>query len=160
MTIRAATFADGPRIETMVRHFLDSTAYGTILHPTSATIEALVGAVLDQGVILVAEVAVWTEVGSGKGGCPVPTLVGMIAIVPLAHPISGERYGEELAWWVEPDYRRSTIGPKLLGSAEDWSRQNGCQGLKMVAPANSSIGTFYERRGYVLVESAYHKSLM
>lgn len=146
MTIRAATFADGQRIVEMAQRFLAVTAYGELLEPTTAAIATLVSTVLEAGVIFVAE---------ADGG-----LVGMIALVALVHPINGRRYAEELTWWVEPEYRRSTIGPKLLGSAEDWARQNGCQGLKMVAPANSSIGTFYERRGYVLVESAYHKSLM
>jgi GNAT superfamily N-acetyltransferase len=83
----------------------------------------------------------------------------MLALAAVPHPVSGQDYAEELAWWVEPAHRGSSIGPRLLAAAEAWCVQNKLGVLKMVAPAASDVGAFYVRRGYTLVESVYQKVL-
>lgn len=83
----------------------------------------------------------------------------MLAIVVLPHPITGRLYADELAWWVEPRFRRGRIGPTMLKHAEAWARQKGATVLKMVAPAGTDVGRFYEATGYRAVETAYQKRL-
>lgn len=146
MTIRAATLDDVPRLHELVAHFLRSTPYGNLLRaPSEARLFALVEQVLTLGVVLVAEME--------------DQLVGMIALVALEHPFSGEPFGDELVWWVEPTHRGHTVGPHLLDMAEAWARSKGLTMLKMVAPAGSNLGSFYERMGYRAVETAYSKPL-
>lgn len=146
MTIRHATPDDVPRLVDMSRHFLASTAYGRLLIPTTEQLEAFVVLILTHGGALVAEVDGQVE--------------GMIGVVALAHPITQELVAEEVAWWVEPDYRKGTIGPRLLQAAEDWASVKGVTVLKMVAPAKSDVGKYYERHGYTAFETAFVKVLM
>lgn len=146
MTIREAEPGDALAIVSMVGDFLKHTTYGKLLPFNPDAVADLVAAVIGgAGVVLVAEI-------EGR-------LVGMMAIAALKHPVSDEWMGEELAWWVSPDHRHGSIGPKLLGRGEDWARQKGLCMLKMVAPAESVVGMFYERRGYVPIETAYAKRL-
>lgn len=143
--VREATLADVPRVVEMAEHFLEDTAYGQLL-ARPWTLEQLVHTVLEVGVILVVEVA-------GK-------LEGMIAIAAVPHPANGIVIAEELAWWVEPAWRSSTIGPRLLVAAELWTTSKRVSMLKMVAPHGSGVAGYYEHRGYVAVETAFVKKLL
>ena len=144
MTIRPATIADFDVIVELVEHFLAASIYAKILGPADReTLEKLVGAVMDTGVILLAE------------GCA-GDVEGMLALAVFDHPVTGIPYADELAWWVEP-HARGSLGPRLLAAGEAWVKARGLSGLKMVAPADSSVGRLYARRGYVEVETAYHK---
>lgn len=158
MTIRLAMEADKLRLIEMAERFLRETQYGRLFDDkaTPQTIGELITNVLTLGAIVVAEIG---SLRDGEGGRDVgpPILIGMLAIVALPHPLTGVIYGEEICWWVEPEHRHGTIGPKMLREAEDWATRNGANSCKMVAPAGSTVGDFYERIGYTLVESAYLK---
>lgn len=145
MTIRPATHADTDRLVELGARFLAGTAYGQLVAFVPTQLRALIAHVLRLGVVFVAEV-------DGR-------LEGLLAIVALEHPMSGERYAEELAWWVEPAFRGSSIGPRLLRAGESWTRENGLAMLKMVAPADTDVGAFYARRGYVAIETSWVKRL-
>lgn len=145
MTIREATPEDSEALITMTQHFLEQTLYGALFGFHRESIAILVVTVIHVGVILIGE-----DAGVG---------VGMIAIAALDHPISGDKYAEELAWWVEPSHRHGTLGPRLLRSAERWCVQNDLNMLKMVAPHGSRVGAIYEHRGYRPIETAYVKKL-
>jgi GNAT superfamily N-acetyltransferase len=109
--------------------------------------------VLTHGAIFVAE-------GDPQDPSPVRGgLVGMLAVIVLPHFITGALCAEEVCWWVEPRYRRRGLGPQLLGVATDWAGQEGATMLKMVAPAGSDVGRFYETVGFTAVETAYQKRL-
>lgn len=169
--IREATADDVEAIVTMGLRFLLSPAYRHICTPEPVALVNVVNILLERGVIFVADLAavvpgVCVDIDGQRwhpaGGCAAckPNLVGMICILVAGHPFTGQLYGDEVAWWVEPEYRTGRIGYNLLRTAEDWSRQNGLSVLKMVAPAGSpEVGTFYERVGFTLVESAYQKQL-
>lgn len=154
MRIREATEPDVLAIVAMAERFIASSVYHRWLHPAPAQLDGFIQLVLDIGVIYVAELEpsdpAWTP-------APPAELVGMIAGFELPHPITGERYVDEAAWWVEPTYRNGATARKLLRRLEQWTLDIGAKYLRMVAPAGSQIGTLYERRGYVAVESAYHK---
>lgn len=162
--IREATADDVPRIVEMSLRFIASSRYRELVEANADALARLVPAVMGCGVILLAEVetihreltdfnAIEFEVAREQ------VIVGMLAIAALPHPFTGEPYGDELAWWVEPEYRRGTVGPRLLAHGEAWAREQGLTLLKMVAPAGSDVGAWYVRRGYVNVETVYQKTL-
>lgn len=141
--IREATPADRPRLVEMSQHFLDSTPYGKLLRPAPGCIEQIVDLVFEHGQSWVAEV---------NGA-----IVGMLGVLVLPHPVTGEDYVDEVAWWVEPEHRRGTVGPRLLTHMERWAVLQGLHMVKMVAPAGTDVGAFYERDGYLALETAYVK---
>lgn len=188
-TIRHATGMDKARLVEMTTRFLLESSYGRLFNgQTQESIEGMIDNVLAMGVILVAvpnpeqeamkarldklsdddrlravmamsttQKAVLNfgdEYGPNK-----PALVGMLAIVALPHPLAGGKVAEELAWWVEPEWRQGLLGPKMLREAEAWATRNGAVMVKMVAPAGTDVGEFYERIGYQAVETAYIKSI-
>lgn len=173
MNLRLATSDDKPRLIEMAARFLIESRYGADFDhkATPDKIADLIENVLVLGAIVVATAPLpepWTVdpcdacygVDSCCGDCPCcPRLVGMLAIVAIPHPMTGQIYAEEIAWWVEPDYRGGTLGPKMLRAAEDWATTNGANVIKMVAPAGSTVGSFYERIGYTPVETAFIKRI-
>lgn len=162
MTIREAQLPGDKRaIIELAARFLEGTRYGELLAGASwASVAELVERVYLSGVIFVAEVQREVLPGEVPGARIVQVdLVGMIALVCGPHPVTAQIVCEELAWWVNPEHRRSRIGPALLGRAEDWARQNGAIMLKMVAPAGSDVSRYYERHGYEAVETAFVKRL-
>lgn len=85
--------------------------------------------------------------------------VGMLGIIVGPHPMTGEKYAEEVAWWVEPEHRGGKLGRLLFDAAERFAMTAGCVVLKMTAPTDSPAALVYRRRGYVAVETAYFKKL-
>jgi GNAT superfamily N-acetyltransferase len=147
LTIRTGTALDIPVVEAMCQRFLATTPYGGILGACDTPVlNALILQTMQRGIVLVAEV----------DGQP----AGFLAMLALMHPFAQVPYGDELAWWVEPEHRHGRVGYYLLRSAEEWARQMGLKMLKIVAPAaNSPVGTFLARRGFTEVETVYHKRL-
>lgn len=149
MRIRHATIDDKPAIVRMALRFIQSTPYRVLLPDADdAGLQALVDTLLllgDNVAILLAE---------NEGG-----VFGMLCLVDCPHPATGDRYGDELVWWVDPGARNMRAGPRLLTAAEDWIRGRGAKMIKMVAPIPSDVGRFYERHGYFPTETAYVKLL-
>jgi GNAT superfamily N-acetyltransferase len=177
--IREATLEDGPRLFEMACHFMAATRYGELFSPNHPALAQLVALVLEKGIVFVDEqehtndCATWydamvpgvTHDIDGDRWQPAPAcncgrrIIGMLGLIVAPNILTGQHYADEIAWWVDPEHRKSRAAHRLLCAAENWARQKGLSVLKMVAPAGSEIGTFYERRGYVLVESAYQKVL-
>lgn len=160
--IREATVGDKPRLIQMAARFILSSRYQEFLTPQPDRIAALIDQVLAHGVIFVAEEYRRYSVAETFGTEVCLSLdkdvVGMLALVgPLPHLLTGQPYGEEVAWWVEPEYRNGTIGPRLMHQMECWSRQNGLHMVKMLAPSDSTVGDFYRKCGYQAVETAWVK---
>lgn len=155
--IREATAADTPRLVEMTTHFLQSTRYGALFRADPVFIGKLIDLVLEHGVILVAEIDSvephWEQGGRFK------PIIGMIALTALPHLLTGIPYGDEQAWWVEPEHRAGMVGPRLMQAAERWCRENGLNMVKMIAPEGSDVGKFYTRQGYEAVETAFVKLL-
>jgi GNAT superfamily N-acetyltransferase len=146
--IRKAKAEDAPRVLEMARHFLEGSSYGRWFPFRPRTMARLVDELLEGGIIFVLE--------------PTPGLiVGMLCACPVQDPFSGLGIADELAWWVEPEHRRGTGGPKLLRSLEAWARQKGLSLVTMVAPVESDgdVGRFYTRLGYTAVETKFVKRL-
>lgn len=155
MTLRPATPTDRDAIVAMAQHFMRFSHYGRILSAISLPgVTLLVEGVLKSAALPNANT--FALVAEDDGG-----VFGMLGLIACPHPLSGDAYGEELCWWVEPTHRGARlVGPKMLARAEAWARERGLKFLKMVAPTNVPIvGRFYERAGYVAVETAYVKGL-
>jgi len=151
--IREATLLDAPALDTMGRHFIEQTDYGNVLRYSADSMKTLIKTILEHGTVFIAEERLQLD-----GLAPAMTAVGMLALCVFNHPIAGEPYADEVCWWVEPLHRRG-LGPALLGAAELWARQKGVGMLKMVAPAGSAVGRYYERQGFLALETAYVKRL-
>lgn len=87
------------------------------------------------------------------------TLVGLLALVVAPHEFTGELTASEIVWWVEPAQRTGSVGPRLLVAAHDYAIAAGAAVLKMVAPVDSGVDTFYARLGYRLLETVWVKRL-
>lgn len=149
--IRPAFPDDKPRVLEMVDRFCANTIYGELLAGATGAARVF-DLCLQHGAIYVATVA-------GNEPNTVAT-VGFIAGVAARSPISELLIAEEVAWWVEPEWRNSTLGPKLLGAFEHWARQTGAHVLKMVAPAEfPAVGRYYKRIGMREAEANYFKRL-
>ena len=148
MILRAATDADRDQVVDLALRFHAATPYTQLLTVDRERVEAIFVVCLEHGIVLVAEAEHTAEGGE---------LVAFIALAAIEHSLSGDRYAEELGWWVEPHYRAGTIGPRLLAMAEAWARADGCVFLKMVAPIGTTVGQFYDRHGYQPIETAWMK---
>lgn len=161
--IREATVDDKFRLVEMTTRFIVSTRYHEWLGGTTPDrIGALVDRVLEHGVIFVAETDTpcMLEKDDGDGyvddndvciSCA--ELVGMLALIVFEHPLTGRPTAEEAAWWVEPEHRHGSVGPRLMAHMEGWCVQKRLHMVKMVAPDGSSVGDFYKKRGYQAVET-------
>lgn len=143
MKLRSATVEDADDIFALAQRFAAGTDYGALVTPNRDAITRLLHWLLKDGAVFVGEV-------DGH-------LVGMLALAIITNPMSGELQGEELAWWVDPAHRKTTLGPRLLHAAELFCATQGITVLRMVAPTGSGVGDHYRKRGYIPVETSYFK---
>jgi GNAT superfamily N-acetyltransferase len=157
MILRAAIQPDRADVVSLALDFHNSTPYARLLAVDPERIGAQFDVARTHGVVLVGE----------RGNVPTPAgpeLVGFFALAALDHALSGERYAEEMGWWVAPEFRSGTLGPRLLRRAEEWASTHGCAFIKVAAPfdpeldrVGSRVGRFYELQGYQPIETAYFK---
>jgi GNAT superfamily N-acetyltransferase len=161
--LRPAVARDRATVVMLGLQFHAESPYSRLLAVDAERLGAQFDIALELGIVVVAE----RDNVPGPAG---PELVGFIGLAALDHPLSGERFAEEIGWWVAPEYRSGTLGPRLLRWAEDWARQHGCAFLKMSAPAGdlvddgkgrryeqTPLGRFYEQRGFRPIETAFFK---
>lgn len=83
-------------------------------------------------------------------------LAGMIGVIATLHPYSGESVLSQWFWYCAPEARGG--GVKMFMAAENWARENGVVLSVMGAP-NERVARFYERMGYVPLETNFIKKL-
>jgi GNAT superfamily N-acetyltransferase len=153
LILRRAVEADRPAVVALAMTFFEASTYSAVITVDPGLVGLQFDMALETGVVFVAE----RDDIVPPGG---PELVGFLALVPLIHLLSGDRYAEEMAWFVGPRYRSGTVGPRLLRRAEEWARENGCVFLRMAAPHSTDVGRFYETQGYQAIETAYLKRVV
>jgi GNAT superfamily N-acetyltransferase len=88
-------------------------------------------------------------------------IIGTMGALSYNHPFKPSvRIAQELFWWVEPEYRKSGIGQKMMDAGEQWAKEIGCSGMVMVTMHgidHERNGAFYERSGYGPFEHSYLK---
>lgn len=70
--------------------------------------------------------------------------------------------GTELAWWVEPEYRKGSTGIKLLSHIENCAKELGCKMWSMMCLEDQDpekIEKIYLSRGYRKTERSYTRNL-
>ena len=144
MIIREAESADLDALIAMGEHFIAQTDYRTRIGTNPQQLRALAVHLMndENGALFVADV-------DGQ-------LVGMIGVFAFAHPVSGERIGSEVMWWMEPDFRGA--GVRLLKKAEKWTKAQGATRFQMIAPT-PYVEEIYRRLGFEKVETVYQRSV-
>lgn len=138
--IRPALPDDLPHLVSMGLRFVQDTCYKAHLKPDPAQMEKTARWLMEHGALFVAEHA----------GTP----VGMIGVVALPDPFSGDLIASEMFWWSD----LPGTGVRLLKVAEAWAKEIGATRLQMVAP-NDTVANLYDRLGYRMTERAYMVSL-
>jgi RimJ/RimL family protein N-acetyltransferase len=147
MTLRAATVADTSEIERMAARFLSVEGpYFGRFKASDGAIARLLAAMLEPaGFALVIEAA--------PGA-----LVGMFGAFVFVHPITGQKVGSELCWWVEPEARGGHLAAEMPKRALAWAKAAGAEWFEMIAP-NERLAVFYEKLGFERSDVHYVKVL-
>lgn len=83
-------------------------------------------------------------------------LVGFLAVFVLEEAYSTRLYVDETGWWVEPEHRNGTVGPKMLRSLLYWAQQKReLRFVRMIAPKGSRLAKYYEKLGFMEVDTTY-----
>lgn len=160
MSVRLATVDDIDRIVEMSQRFMGLTAFGRLIGGAVSPqkLGEMIGVCLTRGAIFVAVKDITTFVDGEL--YTEATAIGMLALFVAEHPFTGEPFGDEVAWWVEPEHRTGSAGFRLFEACQTWARDHGVTSLKFVAPADSpEVGAFYVRHGFTPAENVYLKSL-
>lgn len=145
MLIRPAREDDLPDIVRMAQAFVEGTSYQQVLTVQPVLVGKLAQTLIQNpdALALIAE----DEDGAR---------VGMLGMITIPHPLSGERLAMEVVWWVDEHARGG--GVKLMKAAEAWARAQGCAAIQMIAPS-PRVAKLYEFLQYRQVEVAYQKRL-
>lgn len=142
--IRHATHEDIPQIVRMGANFIDDV-YPAAITFNADTLATLTAQLIDgTGAVFVSENDHDVD--------------GMIALIIVRQPMSGELVATELVWWMNPEARGGRTAIRLLSQAEAWAKAQGATRLQMIAP-NDKVCQFYEQLGFKRVEVAYMRAL-
>lgn len=143
--IRPATHDDIPRIVAMGAQFIDG------VYPAALTFNADAIATLARQLMDGGGGAFVNETSDGL-------VNGMIGLIVIQQPMSGEFIATELAWWIDPAARGGKAGLALLARAEAWAKAKGATRLQMIAPSDK-VCRVYEKLGFQRVEVAYMRAI-
>lgn len=149
--IRIATKFDIPQLVNLMRQYSKHSPVEELRHNQNPShVEQLLHTLIaGMGIIWVAE-----------GGEDGDELVGML--IAMRQPnIWNPRVLllQELAFWVEEDYRHTSIGYRLLRAYEDWAQDEYDRGVIVGWTISKLADSEFEpeRKGYKLIESTYLK---
>lgn len=141
--MRIATVEDVGEIVSMSMKFMDTTGYKEFSSEeeiTALVIRLIVGNPLEYIIIL----------EPGKG---------FLAGASSQFPFGPYRLATEIAWWVNPEDRKTGLGLELLHAFEYWAKEKaGCKLISMVG-LDQGLDKLYTKQGYKLYEHAYMKTL-
>lgn len=149
LNIRLATADDLPTLVIFGRHFYEHTLFRQWIAYSEAGAEANFRQMIDNGMLFCAVIdeKVVGTIGAIVGPCLINTDHGMAA---------------EMFWWVEPEFRRSGAGDKLMDAVEAEAKSRGITFFSMVALEGGTVeqaGRIYEKRGYIPMERVWLKVL-
>ncbi len=147
MTPQRATVADLPKIERCAEEFYAASAFlkGFDLDRFCALWKSL----LESG----AGVIFSFDDTDGQWA-------GMLGGMAYPDIYSGAMTASEMFWFVREGHRGQ--GVKLYRAFEEWAREQGCKTIRMVHLADvmpERVARFYERAGFVVIETHYSKDL-
>ena len=148
MIYRQATVDDADQVVALGLRFYETSPYTKLLTVDPDRIRAAFHVALDRGVVYVAEAEHRSEGGE---------LVGFIGFVAHVHVLSGDRFAEEMGWYVDPALRKGRVGPTLHDLGIQWAVANECKFVVMLAPAGTAVGHYYDSLGYQPIETYWMK---
>lgn len=146
--IRHAIHSDIGAIVAMSEKFYATTHYSRWADFNPETVESLATNLLENHILLVAEV-------DGE-------VVGMVGLFVAPFMFNHDRIGAyEVVWWVNPDAQGAGVGMELLAAIEPACRAKGVNAIQMVMMANSppKAQAIYEKFGYNHSETSFTKEL-
>lgn len=90
------------------------------------------------------------------------TTIGMVVGTSAEFLFSTDKHATELAWYVYPEYRKSTVGKDLQEAFVYWAKKVGCKYLHMVLLEDHNapkMKKLYKKLGFKLIEQAWIKEL-
>lgn len=131
----------------MGRAFFAESGYAEMEFDSDTTVNTLRNLIdNDDGALLVADVG---------------RVIGMAGA--LAYPFyfnSKHKTGQELFWWMEPEFRGGVHGVRLLFELEKWAKSVGCKSFTMIALSTlPRAGDIYTRSGYRASDQSFIKAI-
>jgi len=148
--IRHATIEDTPALVAMAREFIQYGNHPIFMSITDEQLAQRVADLMSLGdavTMLVAEV----------DGRVVGMLVGTLT-APWFAPSTV--MAAELAWWVQPEARGTTVAVRLVKEYEAWAINHGAQIIAMSSLNNGEaerVANMLRRMGYAQSERTYTK---
>jgi GNAT superfamily N-acetyltransferase len=140
MDLKEATLEDAKTIIKMLLQFAASSPYPNLVD--FYRIGQLVGSfIVDED-----KLAVLCEDKGMLLGITMPFLWGT------------KKTATEMAWWVEPKYRKGGVGKELINYFHTWAEKKGCSAITLTSLDNS-VNKLYDRLGFKLCEQTYIKEL-
>ena len=146
MSLRLAEPQDYPIVKEMLLKFIESTPYSHYdVDPTKLD-ELILGLVAlgkEEAIILCA-----TEDDQ---------VVGMLAARATEFLFNRNKIASEMAWWVEPGYRRHGI--ELKKAFEYWAEKIGAKYNSMSSLNTEKVNRYLVRDGYRMTECTFVKEI-
>lgn len=139
MGVRYATQDDLHDVLEMALAFADAAPFPNLVNKQKVSL--IVGALIAGKMILIDN-----------------ELQGFLAFTINPFTYGSDNVATELAWWVNPEARKKSVGKELLERFEEVSKEAGCKAV-VVSCLADEVGKFYEKCGYKLHEQAYMKEL-
>jgi GNAT superfamily N-acetyltransferase len=140
MDLREANVSDAETIIKMLFEFAASSPYTNLVD--AYRIGQLVGSfIFDED-----KLAVVCEDKGMLLGMTMPFLWGT------------KRTATEMAWWVDPKWRKGGLGTELIGYFHTWAEKKGCAAITLTSLDNS-VDKLYDRLGFKLCEQTYIKEI-
>lgn len=146
--IRKARQTDLRRIVEMSEQFYPQTPYIKVAPFDSNAVATLASALIDNGIMLVAEI---------EGN-----VVGMVGLVVTSFPFNPAVIGAyEIIWWVDPAHQSNGVGKDLLLAIDPAAKEAGATYIHMVCMADSPIqaAALYIKSGYDHTEMSFTKRI-
>lgn len=148
MIVRRAEISDIPAIVEMGRKFYAQTEYADHAEYCCRSAEGLAELAINNG-------AVFLAIDADKP-------VGMVGVVVCPFLFNtAHKYADELFWWVDQEAQNRGAGKALLDAAEEFARESGCLGIRMMHLQSSpaQAGETYRKRGYIPCEYTFWRAL-
>ena len=150
MSVRLGTISDIPLLLRYIEKFHGMSPFRSLSFDPKKTEVFLKSVIEGHLVDFVCLIALSDEE-------PIGFLVGA-ANQPV---FSSERIATELGWFIDKESRGSRASMLIYAAYEDWARRVGCSGIQSayIPGVSPELDKFYNKRGYVHVESSYFKDL-
>ena len=148
MNIRLATIDDAVVLTAMGRDFLQYSEYRNIQVTDDEITSAIVGVIANE-MSFVAEI----------DGQIVGFILGIIGPMWFVQRV---RIAVELSWWVDPQYRNTSAGVRLLKAFENQATNMGVQYIAMsdlVVQGDTPVAKLLGRMGYIVTERMHTKEI-